>query len=206
MALIRFVNGYANMADAKLLEVTRFALRQLTGNSNFPTPRPTLAEVQTSINTFSDLVSDAKTGDYNLIDQKNAAKEALAETFHLLSAYVAFESNGSLEVARTSGLRLAKTPQPAPPIEAPQNLQAQNTSQSGTVLSSVDAVPGAVSYMHQYTTDPAQKEESWQTVTCSQRKCTITGLTPTKVYYFRVAAVGRKEQVMYSDVLSRVVA
>lgn len=85
MALIRFVNGYASMADAKLLEVTRYALRQLTGNSNFPTPRPTLAEVQTSITTFSDLVSDARTGDHDMIDQKNTAKAALAETFHLLS-------------------------------------------------------------------------------------------------------------------------
>lgn len=206
MSLIKFNNSYERMPDAKLLDIASYIQSQMTGNANFPTPDPTLAEVQTKINVFSDGVTAAKTGDRMKIAAKNQAKEELVDTLHLLAAYVAYTAKGSVAVAQTSGIPMAKTPSPRPPLTQPENLKVQNTDQTGEIEVSVNKVPGAVSYMHQYSTDAELKEESWQSMTCTQSKCTITGLAPGTLYYFRVVAIGRKDQVKVGYVASRVAA
>jgi hypothetical protein len=60
-----------------------------------------------------------------------------------------------------------------------------------------------MAYMHQYSTDPLLKDESWMSMTCTATKCKLEGLTPGTTYFLRVAAIGAKDQVLYSDVMSK---
>jgi hypothetical protein len=105
----------------------------------------------------------------------------------------------------SSGFTLAKTGQPVAPITNPQGLQVENGVNSGEVISSVNAVKGAMAYVHQYTADPITDNSQWISVTSTKRKNVFTGLEPTKIYWFRVAAIGVNEQIAYSEMLSKIV-
>lgn len=107
-------------------------------------------------------------------------------------------------MAETSGFSFAKIPAPKPPILKPQNLKVMNSNQSGQMDVSIDAVAGALAYVYQYIADADLPTGNWSSNTCSQRKCTITGLTPGTLYHWRVAAVGTKGQILYSDTISRI--
>lgn len=110
-------------------------------------------------------------------------------------------SKGNRAIAETSGLKWAKDPSPAPDITKPANFKVIITDQVGVVKMSVDTVKGGLAYMHQYTTDATLT--NWNTHTCTKKQCTIAGLTPGVEYFWRVGVVGSKDQVMFSDVISR---
>lgn len=207
MSLLRPKNGLDRMSDPKLTQKTTFIISQMAGRPEFPEPSPSLAELTTALNDFKDAVSAALTRDTNKVNEKNAKKQVLVDLLHLEIYYVLFAAQGQLSVAELSGFSFAKlSPSPFGPIAQPTNLKVVNSNQSGNMKVSVNKVAGAVAYMHQYTTDPTLKEGSWITVTCTKTKCTVTGLTPGVTYYWRVAAIGANDQVMYSDVVSRVAA
>lgn len=123
-----------------------------------------------------------------------------------LSYYVLYAADGNRAVLASSGFEAAREQQPFQPITKPENLLVLNTSQTGMMQSSVDAVADAMAYLHQYSTDPDLKEESWQSIAATTRKCLLKGLKPGTVYYVRVAVVGRKNQKLYSDVVWRMAA
>lgn len=202
MSFLRPINGFAGLSDAKLSQTTGFIITKVTGNPNFPTSDPSMATMQTALNEFDDSVDAALTRDTDAINIKNEKKEALIELLHLLTYYVLYTSKGNRAIAETSGLKFAKESAPTPDITKPTNLKVIITNQVGVVKMSVDTVKGGVAYMHQYTTDATLK--TWNTHTCTKKQCTIEGLTPGVEYFWRVGVVGTKDQVMYSDVISRI--
>jgi hypothetical protein len=88
----------------------------------------------------------------------------------------------------------------------PTNLRVRYGISSGEMLLSVKAQKAAASYLHQYTTDPELKEGSWMNMNCTTSKCKITGLTPGTIYYFRVGAVGTRDQILFGYVISKMAA
>ena len=202
MSFLRPINGFDRVSDAKLSQTAGFIITKITGNSNFPTPSPSLATLQTALDEFDDAVDAALTRDTDAINIKNEKKEALIELLHLLTYYVLYTSQGNRAIAETSGLKFAKDPAPAPELTKPTNLKVVNSNQSGAMHVSTDAVKRSQAYMHQYTDDATL--QNWSTHTCTKRKCTIEGLVPGRLYFWRVGVVGPKDQVLYSDVVNRV--
>ncbi len=106
----------------------------------------------------------------------------------------------------TSGFQVAKVPSPAPPLVKPAAPVLESGINAGELLSKNKAIAGAVSYMHQYATEAEMNQENWKSVPTSKSSCVITGLVPGTKYYCRLVVVGRKGQIVYSDVVSRVAA
>ena len=204
LMFLRATNGFENMADAKLSQKTSFVISSMTGNANFTTPDPSLADVTTALNDFKTAVDNALTRDSNAIAIKKEKRQALIDLLHLEIYYVLYKSRGNRAVAESSGFSFAKNPAPAPAILKPQNLQVINSNQSSQMDVSIDTVTGAVAYVYQCIADAALASGNWISTTCSQSKCTITGLTPGTLYHWRVAAVGTKGQILYSDTISRI--
>ena len=202
MSLLRLVNGYDRKSDAKLLAIANFIHQEMSGNPNFPSPTPTMTEFATAIASFKSAVIAAGSGSRVHIALKRRERTALVDTLHLLGYYVLYASGGSRIKAISSGMSLAKDPS-AVVLTKPTGLLVQNSNQTGVLLVSVQKAAGAVSYYIQYTTDAELKEEAWRSMNSSTIKCKLEGLQPGTVYYIRVGAIGRKEQVLYSDVVSR---
>jgi len=82
----------------------------------------------------------------------------------------------------------------------------ENGPNPNELESKIKGVKGAVSYLYQYATDAMLAQDNWQSIPSSKTTCIITNLQPGVKYNLRVAAIGRRDQLMYSDTISRIVA
>lgn len=203
MPLLRITAISEKIADPKLLEqAASIHTKVSTHTAVFPTPTPTMTVLGDAIEAYRLAVSDALQGSRVQAAQKNQARQTVFNLLQQLSHYVLMTANGDRMVALESGFNISKEPVPRV-ITQPKNLKAEYTSQSGEMLVSVDRVKGAAAYLHQYSTDPTLKEESWMTMNCTSAKCKLQGLTPGTLYFLRVGVVGTKDQILYSVVISK---
>ncbi|MDP4282955.1 MAG: hypothetical protein Q8891_00910 [Bacteroidota bacterium] len=63
-----------------------------------------------------------------------------------------------------------------------------------------------VTYVFKYATDEEMALGNWKSVMSSKSSCVINNLAPGTKYNCLVVAVGCKDQLMYSDVISRIAA
>ena len=206
MATLRSTNGYDQLSDAKLIETSYFIYGQVsTRTALFPNPMPTMTAMKTAIDNYKSALNLALTGDRIRASQKNQCRQTVIDMLHQLSHYVLMIANGDRQIAVESGIPLAKEATSVI-LDKPTNVKADYTSQHGELLLSVKKLKGAKAYMYQHSTDPLLKQESWMITNSTSSKCKITGLTPGTTYFIRVGVVGTKEQVLYSDVISKMAA
>jgi hypothetical protein len=203
MAQLKITNGFEGMADLDFLGKVRFVVQQITGNSNFSTPDPTLASVTTLANQFEQAINDAEAGGSYDKSVRDSRKEELIDTMHNLSNYVLFTAKGDRLIAESSGFTIAKDRSPQPPIEKPEGLNLTDGLNAGELLLLFLRVVGARSYSYQISLDPTD-ETKWLTLHGTVRKNLFTGLESGKKYYVRVIAIGIGNQIVYSDTVSRV--
>ena len=203
---LRLKNGFNQMADA-LLETRSFQIvTSMTGNVTFSKPVPTVEVVHQMATDFFEALSQSADGSRLNIAIKNQKRAVLITALHQWSRYVLFTANGDVAKALESGFQIAKTPGPTPPLSKPETPTLQNGINPGELISSVKPMPGAISYLHQYATEASMAQGIWQTDACSKSSCVLTGLASGTKYYCRIAVVGRKEQIVYSDVVTRIAA
>ena len=199
-------NGFPKLSDAELFTRASQIQAAMTGNVNFPKPDPTVAVMATIVKDFSDALKACRDRDRVKIAVKNQKREALINALHKWSAYVTFESKGNIAIALTSGFSVRKSPVPSPPLEKPTHYRVENGKNPGELISFVSRVAFAVSYLHQYADDEMLEADNWQSVPSSRITCVISNLKAGTRYHCRVAVLGTRGQVMYSDIAMRIVA
>lgn len=202
---LRITNGFDKLSDSDLLARVNNIMSGMTDNASFPTPTPTLATVQTSIDAFQDARSVAQSGSSYDKAVKNQKKSEMIDLIHGLGNYVLFIANGDALVAQSSNFSIAKPPTPAPAVTAAANQMLDDGENSGDLVYSFDKVPGARSYVYQYTADPVSDASIWETQTGTVKKVSFTGLDAGKRYWCRVLSVGINGQGVYSEPVSRIV-
>lgn len=205
MAISKITADYVYMSDPGLLLKANSILTAMTGNPNFDTPVPSLVSLGERIEEYSAALVAAQMRDKTKVATKNEKRLELIETLRALANYVTQVAEGDEATLVSSGFTLAKSGQPVPPIGNPQDLRVENGLNPGEIETSVKAVKGARSYIHQYTADPITDNSQWTSETTTRRKNVFAGLEPTKIFWFRVAAIGANGQIAYSDMLSKIV-
>ena len=202
--LRKVVKTFKQFADAKLFT---FAQNVTTSMANavavFPTPTPTLADVNTAIGNYVELLQLAADRSKSQVMLKNQAKQALLALLSDLADYVNFTGRGDGGVLVLSGFDLNKIPQPVS-LKAPTRVVLLDGGNSGELLLKFKSVTGASSYLFQYTTDAALAEGSWVSIAATTTSYTFTGLTKGSTYYCRAVSVGTNQQQMISIVVNRV--
>lgn len=202
--MTKTVINFLRYADGMLESKTHSIISSMTGNANFPTPVPSMAEVEAAADNFSSALVKAQTGNRVDVADKNAKRETLIDVLRRLGTYVNLIANGDRTVLLSSGFDISKEPQPVV-ISKPENLKVENGISSGELLVTVKAVKGAYAYLHEYTTDATMAPNSWVTTNSTTSKLLLNNLQAGTVYYCRVGAVGSNNQLLYSDVVSRMV-
>lgn len=205
MIPVRITNGFSKLSDANLLAKAVGIQTAMTGNTNFPTPNPTLAQLATAISDFQAAMGAADSGDRNDIADKNAKKTALITVLNNLGSYVVYTVQGDLDKAKTSAFDFVKPSTPSLPLGKPSNLVLQDGLNAGEVLTTFDKAESARNYLCQTTPDPLTEQSVWQSQNSTVTKVLITGLPSGQKVWFRIAALGIDGQLVYSDVVSRVV-
>ena len=75
----------------------------------------------------------------------------------------------------------------------------------GQATTRVKRVAGAKSYVHQYTADPLSPDSVWVSETSINREHTFSNLRSVARYWFRIIAIGKGNQTVYSPPVARVV-
>ncbi len=131
MAQIRTSRAYARWPD---LDVSAFAgevVAALTGNTNFPTPPVTPADLTTLKAAFDDAIVTAASGGPLQTALKDAARAALIAGLNKEASYVDINCNEDMAILLSSGFEPVSTNRSQVVLKAPVVLAAVNGPQSG---------------------------------------------------------------------------
>ncbi|MFL5745526.1 MAG: hypothetical protein ACJ751_12725 [Niastella sp.] len=70
----------------------------------------------------------------------------------------------------------------------------------------ISRVKGARSYLYQWTPNPVTSESIWQSIPGTRCKKTIKSLPLGVNYAFRMVAIGSRNQLLYTNILSRYIS
>jgi len=193
--------SFTKETDSNFLKKAIYINTSMTGNPAFPDPIPTLAIVQDAIGVYSEKLNAATgLGRVNVAD-KNQARAVLEQLLFKLGLWVMFMADGVEAVLISSGYTLIKEPQPRR-LEKPGDVTLTYGITAGTLISSIPK-GNANSFIHEITDALPTEETNWTGYPTSTSQFTFTGLTPGKQYWVRVAAVGNRKQIAYSNIATQ---
>jgi hypothetical protein len=202
MAIAKVKLGLQNMTVLAKAELGDRIVAAMTGNPNFVTPNPPLADITAAKAALRTAYSDAlsKRAQSKAATDLQADKEKNYERLLTLEAsYVENASGGDELKIQSAEMSIRAVAVPVGQLLAPTDLYAEVGGGDGEIDLNWKPVFGAKSYLVQMTTDP-NVPDSWAFKKSSTESFTaITGLTSGSKYWFRVAAVGAAGQGDFSD-------
>ena len=187
------------------LEVQALAIAAaMNGNTNFPEPSPALADLNNGIQLFSDGLALAKTRDKVKVAIKNQRRDNLELLLTHLSNYCGHIAKGDRAILASSGFTLKAEISSPKTLGTPENFSVKPGNNSGEALLSINPVRNAKGYLFLYGPSP-MSNNAWFHVLSSQPYNTITGLVPGATYSFKIGSTGSKGQVVYTDIITKMV-
>lgn len=186
--------GLQGLNPADVIIKAQTIVTKMTGNLNYPVPKPPLVDVQAAIDllTVRQQAVEANGGGTELVALRDLALDALIDIITLLGSYVQTESEGDEEKIISSGFDMKALPTPTGLIEAPEFKALVDEQPVGTILVSI--VKGrkkAKGYLIQWGEVPEDRpftESDWQTPVEGHRGPNeIKALRSGRQYVIRVA-------------------
>ena len=179
----------------------------LTGNVDFTSTQPPLAQVTTAIDGLESAYTDAQAARQEA-KAKTSVQNQREEDFHSivsrLASFIESVSGGDEAKIKGAGMDVRAASSSADDLRAPASLAPTAGDHEGEVDLQWDTVRGAKSYVVEVSADPPTNS-SWQHNTVSTKsRATIEGLTSGTKYWFRVAAVGSNGQSGWSDPATKI--
>lgn len=200
----KVVKAFKLLPDSKFLTFGQGVTTAMSGSvTQFPNPTPPLAVINTELDTYSGLLQACVSRDKVQVALKNQSKLKLSDMLSELADYVNLSAQGDVVLLTMTGFDLNKVPEPIT-LGVPTGLSLTDGDNSGQLTMRFKGVPGAMSYIFQYTTDALLGDSSWVSVPATTTSYTFTGLIKGATYYCRVVAVGSYQQVNNSDVVNRI--
>ena len=194
--------GFTRLGDARLQEQALAVAAAMAGNKNFPEPTPALADLNNSIQLFSDALALAKSRDRVRVAIKNKHRQQVQALLVNLASYCSFTAQGDRSLLASSGFVLNAETSTTKLLAQPENFTVQPGNNSGEIYLYINTVPNAKTYLFLYGPS-SMDNDAWFHAVNSQPYFTITGLTPGTVYSFKIGATGSKGQVVYTPAVSQ---
>ncbi len=194
---------FSRLNDSNLESMALAVSAAMTGNTHFPEPQPSLAALNNSIKAFSDALALAKSRDKVKVAIKNNLREALLSNLRKMANYCSMLADRDRAKLVSTGFPLNAETVSTNMLSIPENFTLQPGSNSGEAIVSINRVAGALAYLLYYR--PASANGEWIHVTNSQSWFNVSGLTALASYQFKMAAIGRKGQITYTDTITKAV-
>lgn len=187
----------------------RQIVTSLTGNADFTTPQPTLAQVTGSVDALETAYNEAQAARQEAKARTSAQNQKEEDADRILSqlaSYIDSVSGGDetkikgagLDVRTTSGAGSGDS------STAPAALEATAGDYDGQINLRWNKVSKAKSYVVERSLDPPTPTSWTQAVVVTKAQASITGLTSGTKYWFRVAAVNTTGQSAWSDPATKI--
>lgn len=198
MKMKRILINFWRFTAIALVLLGRSVVTKMTGNSNFTTPDPSLADVTSAIDDTEKKAALAKDGGKAAKSNLKTSRKSLINIFRDLAWYVEKTANGDENILISSGFTLSKEP------VASQRDQFFVLAgiDPGTVTIGCVAYKKAGAYLWFCFAGAELPPDikAWVLSGAStQRKTLLTGLTPGQYYWFRYRAVTPAGMMEWSD-------
>ena len=185
-----------------LLIRARVVLGKMTGNTWFPTPRPSLSVLAAAIDDLTEAAATAGTKVMGSVAARHAKRAVLEGVLEQLRVYVQSIARANPEyghsIIESAGMDVKKTRGPGPRI-----FRAELRGVSGSVYLEVPQAGNRASYQWQYSVDGGV---TWVRLPdTNTADTTVTGLKPVSTVHFRYRTVVKNVTGNWSDKISIIV-
>ena len=201
MKKVKISVGFSKYTDATALVKAKHISLSMTGNTNYPTPSPSLAVYNTAITTYENALGNVQNGSITDTSIKDAARANLETLMQALGMYVQLNCGNDLTKAQSSGFDVHANPVAASIPQIPINVRGDWGAHTGEIVVSCDANADADFYCCRYslsTTAPI-----WITLMAQKsRKFTLTGLAHGKDILVSLCALNSAGNSDWSDAVT----
>ena len=162
--------------DAGISTKTTYIVDQMTDNTKFAEPSPTLKVVTDANNEYIASLGKVEYGSKADTVIKNNLRAALIVLLKQLADYVQTTSNGDEAIILSSGFDVNKKPAMVGQLDKPAGFTVKPGKNKGSVIASCNAVNNANFYEFEYMELPATPNSMWIQKTCTKSKLEIDGL------------------------------
>jgi len=183
--------GFSRMKDNELMVAANTIIGAMTNNTHFPTPVPTLQDIQDLLDDFTNKLAIArKRGSPEDTAIKGEAKVPLADALQKLGYYVNSIANGHLSILLSSGFPISSmATTPLVPLQV-ENVRIRDGRQSGQVRLDFAKQKGIRVYEYHYRkADIPDEPWSDRLTTTSSRGNIVAPLEAGFFYEFQVRAI-----------------
>lgn len=197
--------SFRKLNENDLVGLALAVVDKLDNNERFPEAKPMLAPILETATQLRLAVSEASLGDSLKIIIKNDFKEKLIALLREIGDWIERHSNGDELALISSGFKLAR-PRKEISLQNPVEFIILPGKNMGEIIMQVKRVNGAKAYVYQYTPAPLTDNSKWETISSTKRKIVLKQLPLGVKYLFRMAAIGARNQVVYTGTLFRYIA
>ena len=201
----RLALNFKGVTDSDLNMIAYSVWQKMSDNENFPDPDMLIIELGETRKQFEQAMSDASLGDRLKIAIKNSVRLLLVKKLKQVGAFIEKEANGSEWLFLNSGFPLIR-PVDEIKLRHPGDFKILPGPKPGEIIMKVRGVKGARTYLYQWTPAPVTAESVWQSIPDTRCKRVISGLPLGVNFCFRMAAVGPRNQIVYTQVLNRYIS
>ena len=193
------------MSDLTLQQLAQNIGFNLIDNEYLPNAGEYGKELSELGREFLRAITEASLRDLLKISMKNDLREVVIRKLRAAGEYVIEMAQGHETALISTGFPMAERKGPTV-ISEPKDFRILPGTNNGEIVMQVKRVPGAKTYIYQYTPDPLTPDSNWETVYSTRSKKSIMNLPLGVKFGFRVGVIGTNEQVLYTKVLFRHVA
>lgn len=196
-------SSFKRQSDTEVIATGNRITGKMENNPDFTDAPPELAEVKQLLPELLNAVSNAKGRDIEDINEKNERKARLIALLTILAKYVTEKSKGDRGIILSSGFLISgdRSNKEEPVI---QQLDVE-LGRPGEATTVVKRIRRARAYMHQYTTEPPTADTVWTSEGSKNPHYTFSGLNSQVKYWFRVVAISKEGERVYSPVVTKVI-
>jgi hypothetical protein len=198
MRKLKVKYSFTRLSPGELVEFSRSSIQKMTGNPYFTNPEVPLTEIgQVTDELENNYKISRKGGGRAAAAHTQSSRQALIKLHRKQANYINNIADGDEFIILSSGYEPTKVPAPAiHPV-----FNAINGSSPGQVILLRQAVKGATAYLWQFFKGTIPTDEKlWVFAgASSQAKCVIENLDSLNNYWFRVAPVLRKGDLIWSE-------
>ena len=179
--------GFGKLPDMELDNFAQAVIDAMTGNTNYPTPPVTMANLKTAKDDFTAKLSAAETGGQADTAAKNDSRQNLVTLLRQQASYVQMICGENLSTLLTSGFQAQSTNRASVQLAKPESLVIKNGT-TGQLIASIAPVKN----VNMYEGRIKLSDGDWMPsiFTGDSQHITFGGLTPGKNYTIQVRALG----------------
>jgi hypothetical protein len=194
--------GFAGLTVPEQIERGRLITGKMNGNADFPTPVPSLTDLNLAIKALEDAYNDSRGRDKTKVELMKERRREVLFGFSQLSAYVQQASAGNALTIAGSGFDVAKPATKHSDTGGEvKNVRLSDGSRQGKIRVDFDAADNAVLYVVLASLDPDFKTPEPKGITTKTHKEIGDYSSGTRIWV-RVIALGREEAGTPSETVS----